>query len=155
MRGLRGKAAGASHYSPRAQTCAFEGPGFQEHQNSTRRPPRERRKNENCGRREKKVRNFGRSGGGQSTSLSIPNSSKFQIHQKPISSESDFLMWTFSFKNRFHEKPFFITYQTESWSRTKHDWDGKNNTVRVFVKTSLAARISGWPAMLQGEKRGV
>ena len=37
------------------------------HQNSTKGPPREGEKNENCGgRKEKKKRNFGRSGGGLS-----------------------------------------------------------------------------------------
>ena len=49
---LLSKAAGVSHNSPRAQTCTFERPGLQKHhQNSTRRSPRERRKNEiSCGR---------------------------------------------------------------------------------------------------------
>ena len=48
------KAAGVSHESPRAQ-CTFEGPGLQSHhQNSTRRSPRKRRKNENCGGRGEK-----------------------------------------------------------------------------------------------------
>ena len=51
---------GASHDSPRAQTCTFQGPGLQiNHQNSTKRPPRERRKKENCGGNEKKARNCG------------------------------------------------------------------------------------------------
>ena len=36
------KAAGASHDSPRAQTCTFQGPGIQKHhQNSTKGPLRE------------------------------------------------------------------------------------------------------------------
>ena len=50
-----------SHTTARElQTCTFEGPGLQKHhQNSTRRPPRERRKNEISGGREKKARNFG------------------------------------------------------------------------------------------------
>ena len=58
-----GGAAGVSHDSPRAQTCTFQGPGLQKHQqNSTKGP-----QGENCGgRREKKERNFGRSGGGLS-----------------------------------------------------------------------------------------
>ena len=39
-----GGAAGVSHDSPRAQTCTFEGPGLQKHQqNSTKGPQRERR----------------------------------------------------------------------------------------------------------------
>ena len=43
-------AAGVSHDIPRAQTCTFEGPGLQKHhQNSTKGPPREGEKNENCG----------------------------------------------------------------------------------------------------------
>ena len=55
-----GGAAGASHDSPRAQTCTFKGPGLQKQlQNSTRRPPREGRMNENGEREtEKKARNF-------------------------------------------------------------------------------------------------
>ena len=45
--------------SPRAQTCTFERPDLQKHhQNSTRRPPRERRKNENCGGRGEKSGKF-------------------------------------------------------------------------------------------------
>ena len=52
------KAAGGSHHSPRAQTCTFKGPGLQKHQNSTRRPPRERRNNENCGGRGEKRAKF-------------------------------------------------------------------------------------------------
>ena len=58
------EAAGASHHRPRAQTCTFQGPGLQKHhQNSTKGPQKERRKNENCRRRGKK-RNFGVSGVG-------------------------------------------------------------------------------------------
>ena len=41
---------------------------FKKHQNSTEGPPRKRRKHENCGgRKEKKARIFGRSGGGGSS----------------------------------------------------------------------------------------
>ena len=48
------------------QTCTFEGPGLQEHhQNSTRRhPEREKKRTKWELEREKKERNFGRSGGG-------------------------------------------------------------------------------------------
>ena len=64
----RHEAAGASHDSPRAQTCTFQGPGLQKHhQNSTKGPPREGEKNENCGGRGKKERNFGMSSGGGSS----------------------------------------------------------------------------------------
>ena len=41
-------------------------PAFKHHQNSTRRPPREGRKKENCGGRGTKERNCGRSWGGRS-----------------------------------------------------------------------------------------
>ena len=60
-----GGAAGVSHDNQRAQTCTFEGPGLQKHhQNSTRRPPREGRKEGNFRwERVKKERNFGRSKG--------------------------------------------------------------------------------------------
>ena len=37
------KAAGASHDNPRAQTCTFQGPTTNTHQDSTRRPPRGRK----------------------------------------------------------------------------------------------------------------
>ena len=64
---------GVSHDNQRAQTCTLERPGLQKHhQNSTRRPPRERRKNEISGGREQKKREIlggpgeGRSGGGES-----------------------------------------------------------------------------------------
>ena len=51
-------AAGALHDSSKAQTCACQGPGFRKHhQNSTKGPPREGRKKENCGWTRKK-RNF-------------------------------------------------------------------------------------------------
>ena len=41
-------ATGASHDSPRAQTCTFEGPGLQKHhQNSTRRHPERDKKSKN------------------------------------------------------------------------------------------------------------
>ena len=47
------------------QTCTFEGPGLQKHhQNSTKRPPKREKRNDNCGGRGKKGRNFGRSSGG-------------------------------------------------------------------------------------------
>ena len=50
-----GGAAGVSHDSPRAQTCTFEGPGLQKHnQNSTKRHPEREEKNEFCGGRGKK-----------------------------------------------------------------------------------------------------
>ena len=52
-------AAGVSHDNPRAQTCTCQGPGLQkQHQNSTSRPPRERRKNEISGGREKKTAKY-------------------------------------------------------------------------------------------------
>ena len=54
-----GGAAGVSHDNQRAQTCTLEHPGLQKHhQNSTRRPPRERRKNGITGGREKKRAKF-------------------------------------------------------------------------------------------------
>ena len=53
-------------HSPRAKSAHLTVPEFKKHhQNSTRRPPRERPKERQWGReREKKARNFGRSGGG-------------------------------------------------------------------------------------------
>ena len=46
-------------WSPRAQTCTFEGPGLQKHhQYSTRRPPEREKKNEFCGGRGKKRAKF-------------------------------------------------------------------------------------------------
>ena len=57
---------GASDDSPRNPNVHISGPRrFKHHQNSTKRPPRERRKKEHCGGRGKKVRNFGRSGRGE------------------------------------------------------------------------------------------
>ena len=51
-------AAGVLHDNQRAQTCTFEGPGLDKHhQNSTRRPPREGRKERNFRwEREKKAK---------------------------------------------------------------------------------------------------
>ena len=51
----------ASGLAMRTPKCIFSGPRrFKHHQNSTKGPPREGGKNENCGgRREKKARNFG------------------------------------------------------------------------------------------------
>ena len=46
------RSGGAAGDSPRAQMCTFHGSGFQN--TSTRRHPKERRKNENCAGREKK-----------------------------------------------------------------------------------------------------
>ena len=59
-------ASGPPGLSPRAQTCTFEGPGLHKnHQNSTRRHTvRERKITKWWREREKKERNFGRSGGG-------------------------------------------------------------------------------------------
>ena len=49
-------AAGVPQDNQRAQTCTFERPGLQKHhQNSTRRPPRGRRKKEISGEREKQT----------------------------------------------------------------------------------------------------
>ena len=60
---------GVSHDNQRAQTCTFEGPGLQKHhQNSTRRPQRERQKE----------RNFGRSGGWWSGGVQTHNHTKQQ-----------------------------------------------------------------------------
>ena len=54
-----GGAAGVSHDNQRAQTCTFEGPGLQKHQqNSTRRHPEREEKNEFCGGRGKKRTKF-------------------------------------------------------------------------------------------------
>ena len=51
--------------SPRAQTCTFKGPGIQTPPKFHEKTPREREKERKWGReREKKARNFGRSGGG-------------------------------------------------------------------------------------------
>ena len=63
-----GGAAGVSHDSPRAQTCTFEGPGLQKHnQNSTKKDQQEREKRiKTVSGEGKKERNFGRSGGGGS-----------------------------------------------------------------------------------------
>ena len=48
-------AAGASHDSPRTPNVHISGPRrFKHHQNFTKRPPREGRKKEKCGRRGKK-----------------------------------------------------------------------------------------------------
>ena len=49
------KPLGFSHYSPRAQKCTSEGPGFQSHhQISTKRPPREKEERKLWREREKK-----------------------------------------------------------------------------------------------------
>ena len=49
------------------QTCTKQqSPSSKHHHNSTKGPRRDGRKNENCGGRGKKERNFGRSGGGGS-----------------------------------------------------------------------------------------
>ena len=75
---------------------------------------------------------------------------KNQFHQKTVSSKNSFIhvdtfikthfsaMWTLFIKNHFSSKNIFITHQIGSWDRTKHDWDGKNNIVRISVKASPA-----------------
>ena len=58
------EAAGASHDSPRAQTCTFHGPGLQTPPRFNEKTPRDRKRAKWWREREKKERNFGRSGGG-------------------------------------------------------------------------------------------
>ena len=63
-----GGAAGVSHDSPRTPNVHISGSRPSKTPTTfNEKTPRERKKNENCGgRREKKERNFGRSGGGLS-----------------------------------------------------------------------------------------
>ena len=60
MQGLLRIQNGASHDSPRTPNVHISGPWrFKHHQNSTKGPPREGEKNENCGGRGKKSAKFG------------------------------------------------------------------------------------------------
>ena len=58
-------AAGASHDSPRAQTCTFEDPGASNTTNIPRRDTQGDTKRTKWWRERKNARNFGRSGGGE------------------------------------------------------------------------------------------
>ena len=44
----------------------------------------------------------------------------------------------------FHQTPF-SSHQIESWDRTKHDWDGRNNAVHISVKASPATETRLMP----------
>ena len=70
--------------------------------------------------------------------------SKIQVHQNHFHQKSNVIKSTFIIY-QFHQKTVSSIYtlsskttliknQIESWDRTKHDWGGKNNTIRISVK---------------------